>query len=119
MRSRWLPAVALALVVAVIALQASPAFAAAGTVAAAQDGGGQGGGGQEGGGGQGDGGEGQDDPDAETGAGEEEQESAVPEEGPPWTYQMAKISLLGLALLLLACAYLYWRLVVVRRRGET
>jgi hypothetical protein len=63
--------------------------------------------------------EGQGDADAETGASEEETEGGTAETGPPWTYQMAWISIAGLAFLLLACGYLYWRLVVVRRRGET
>ena len=39
------------------------------------------------------------------------------EEGPPWTYQMARISLLLIALLLLGVAATYYRLVVKRQRG--
>ena len=40
------------------------------------------------------------------------------EAGPPWTYQMARISLLLVALLLLAMGAIYYRLVVKRQRGE-
>ncbi|HEY7875819.1 MAG TPA: hypothetical protein VIG64_11940 [Actinomycetota bacterium] len=40
------------------------------------------------------------------------------ETGPPWTYQMARISLLLLALLFLAMAAAYYRFVVKRQRGE-
>jgi hypothetical protein len=101
------------LILATLSLSA-PAFAAhSGVVVVAQETGGGEGAQEEGGN------EGQDDPDAETGADEEQSESATPEEGPPWTYQMARISLLGLAALLLACAYLYWRLVLSRRKGES
>ncbi len=62
-------------------------------------------------------GEGQDEPEAETGAGEGETEEAE-EGGPPWTYQMARISIALTVLLALGMGYLYYRLVVVRRRGE-
>jgi hypothetical protein len=45
--------------------------------------------------------------------------SATEEEaGPPWTYQMARISLALLALLLLGMGAVYYRLVVKRQRGE-
>jgi hypothetical protein len=44
--------------------------------------------------------------------------SSEPEAGPPWTYQMSKIALLLLALMLLAVAGAYYRFVFVRRRGE-
>ncbi len=65
-------------------------------------------------------GEGQDDPDAETGAGQGETEEGTSAEtaGPPWTYQMARISLALLVLLALGLGYLYFRLVAARRRGE-
>ena len=64
------------------------------------------------------GGEGQSDADAETGAGEEEQEAAATEEeGPPWTYQMARITLVLLLLLFAAFGLMYYRGVVVRSRG--
>lgn len=65
-------------------------------------------------------GAGQDDPDAETGASEEETEEGTSAEatGPPWTYQMARISLVLLVLLALGLGYLYYRLVARRSRGE-
>ena len=72
---------------------------------------------EEGEGGQEDqGGEGQSDPEAETdpGAGEEAEE----ETGPPWTYQMARMSV-GLVILLLAgTGLLYYRLVGSRQRSN-
>lgn len=40
------------------------------------------------------------------------------EAGPPWTYQMARISLLLVALLFLGMGAVYYRLVVRRQRGE-
>ena len=40
------------------------------------------------------------------------------ETGPPWTYQMARISLGLVALILLAVAATYYRLVIRRQRGE-
>ena len=65
-------------------------------------------------------GEGQDNPDAETGASEEETEEGTSAEatGPPWTYQMARISLVLLVFMALGLGYLYYRLVVRRSRGE-
>ena len=39
------------------------------------------------------------------------------EAGPPWTYQMARISILLLALMLLAVGATYYRLVLKRQRG--
>jgi hypothetical protein len=71
-------------------------------------------GGQEGQGGEG---EGQGDPEAETdpGAGEE---AVAEEEGPPWTYQMARMSI-GLVVLLLAgTAFLYYRMIGARQRNS-
>lgn len=67
---------------------------------------------------QGDG-EGQSDEAAETGASEGETEDGTSEgeTGPPWTYQMARITLALLLGLVLALAYLYYRLVASRRRG--
>ena len=65
--------------------------------------------------GQGEGGKGQDDPEAETdpGAGEE---AAEEETGPPWTYQMARMSV-GLVILLLAgTAFLYYRMIGARQK---
>jgi hypothetical protein len=100
MRSRWMAAFVGALVVLAIfslATSASASVTTAGTsVQAAQ--GSQGGGQGQGGG---------------------EEEGGATETGPPWTYQMAWITLGGVVLLLLACAFWYWRLVVVRKRGES
>lgn len=61
------------------------------------------------------GGEGE--PAAETGAGEGEQEAAADEEGPQWTYQMSKITLVMLLLLFLAMGALYYRMIARRQRG--
>lgn len=63
----------------------------------------------------GEGGEGE--PEAETGAGEDEQATTEEEEGPQWTYQMARITLAMLVLLLLAVAAMYYRMVARRQRG--
>jgi hypothetical protein len=52
------------------------------------------------------------------GADEGQAEDAAEEEGPPWTYQMARISLALLALLALAIGGAYYRFVVMRQRGE-
>lgn len=69
--------------------------------------------------GQDDEGAGQDDPDAETGASEEESEGgATAETGPPWTYQMARITLALTVLMFLGLGYLYYRLVFSRRKGQ-
>jgi hypothetical protein len=68
-------------------------------------------------GGQDKGGKGQKNPEAETdpGAGEEAEE----EEGPPWTYQMARLSI-GLILLLGGgIALIYRRLIGARQRANT
>jgi hypothetical protein len=40
------------------------------------------------------------------------------ETGPPWTYQMARITLVLVAFLGLGLGLLYYRLVVRRRRGD-
>ena len=77
---------------------------------------------QEGGTTEGDEGEdqesgGQDEPEAETGAGQDETGEAVTETGPPWTYQMARMALAALLLLGLAIAGAYYRFVVTRQRG--
>jgi hypothetical protein len=62
-------------------------------------------------------GEGSSGAEAETGANEGQTEGGETEEtGPPWTYQMARISLALLVLMGLATAGLYWRLVVQRQR---
>lgn len=57
------------------------------------------------------------DTEEETGAGGEGEEAAT-ETGPQWTYQMARIALIGVFGLGLAIAAAYYRFVVVRRRGE-
>ena len=62
-------------------------------------------------------GEGQSDADAETGAGEGETGEAATEEGPPWTYQMARIAIALLVLVAGALGLLYYRLIVQRSRG--
>ena len=61
--------------------------------------------------------QGQSDPETESGASEEETESATEETGPPWTYQMARIALVLLALTLGAVFLAYQRFVIRRRRG--
>jgi hypothetical protein len=67
--------------------------------------------------GQGGAGEGQGTAEAETGAGGETTEGTA-ETGPPWTYQMARISLALLVALALGIAFIYHRLVTKRQRGE-
>ena len=72
---------------------------------------------QQGEGGNEEDGAGQSDPDAETGAGAEEQEAATEEEGPPWTYQMARIGLVLIVLAGLALGLLYYRMIASRQRA--
>ena len=73
----------------------------------------------EGGEGDNPGGEGQGSEEAETGAseGETEEGTSEGEAGPPWTYQMARITLALLLIMAVGVAYLYYRLVTTRRRG--
>lgn len=59
---------------------------------------------------------GQGDAEAESGA-QEDSEAAVTETGPPWTYQMARISLVLLVLLGLAVFRSYHKLVGSRQKG--
>jgi hypothetical protein len=54
--------------------------------------------------------------EAESGANEGQVESGETETGPPWTYQMARITLALLVVMALAMGALYWRLVVQRQR---
>ncbi len=54
--------------------------------------------------------------DAEAGAGEGEQEAAEEEIGPPWTYQMAWISIAMLVLLFFSMFMMYRKLVLSRQR---
>ena len=44
--------------------------------------------------------------------------AATPTPGPPWTYQMARISIVLLVLIIAAVGLLYYRLVIARQRGE-
>jgi hypothetical protein len=62
-------------------------------------------------------GEGQSDADAETGAGAGEQEAAVEEEGPPWTYQMARIGIALMVIVGLLMGLLYYRMIASRQRA--
>jgi hypothetical protein len=49
---------------------------------------------------------------------EDSEGGGAAETGPPWTYQMAKVTLVLLVLLGLAIGAIYYRLVVRRRRGD-
>ena len=62
-------------------------------------------------------GEGQSDADAETGASEDEQEAATEEEGPPWTYQMARIGIALMLIVGLLLGALYYRMIASRQRS--
>jgi hypothetical protein len=55
---------------------------------------------------------------AQASGGGKGQPAATPSPGPPWTYQMARISIVLLILIIGAVALLYYRLVVARQRGE-
>lgn len=59
---------------------------------------------------------GQDEPEAETGAGEGETEEAAEETGPVWTYQMSKIVIVMLLLLGLGIAGAYYNFVHKRAK---
>ena len=61
------------------------------------------------------GGKGQSDSKAETGASNSSE--TAEEEGPPWTYQMARIGIGLLVLMALGLGLLYYRMVVSRQRG--
>lgn len=115
MRSRLLLALLMAFVLSGVALV--PSFAHAATVLAQEDGTEN----ENAEGGEDTEGEGQSDADAETGASEEEAEggaSSPEEEGPPWTYQMARISLLLILFFLLGMGLLYYKLIGSRQRGS-
>ena len=130
MRSRWAILAASALLVA---LGATPAFAAAPDVLAqpagddAEVGDDDTGDVQEGEtetgedpaeeGGDEDAPEGQGDAEAETGSGGGATEDAETETGPPWTYQMARIIIALLVLLALSIAWMYWKLIAGRQKG--
>ena len=64
-------------------------------------------------------GEGQGDADAETGAGAGEQEGgeSAEEEGPPWTYQMARIGIVLMLFIAIALGALYYRMIASRQRA--
>jgi hypothetical protein len=65
--------------------------------------------------------EGQDTEDTseETGADQGETGAAAEETGPPWTYQMARVSILLILVLGLGIAFWYWRLIARRQRSGT
>lgn len=63
------------------------------------------------------GGEGQSGEEAETGSEEADTGEAATETGPPWTFQMARISLVLTLLLGLAIARWYYKLVASRQKG--
>lgn len=65
------------------------------------------------------GGQGQDDPETETDPGSGEDATAEGEEGPPWTYQMARILVVLVILLGLSLGALYYRMITTRQRGTT
>jgi len=67
---------------------------------------------------EGDEGGGQSDPDAETGAGADEQEAAAEEEGPPWTYQMARMGIALMVVIGLMMGLLYYRMIASRQRAD-
>lgn len=67
--------------------------------------------------GEDEGGQGQSDPEAETGTEEDASQDAATETGPPWTFQMARISIVLLVLIALAIGRLYYKLVASRQRG--
>jgi hypothetical protein len=113
MRSRTLSALLLVILLGSLAL---PQVASAATVLAQQEGTEN----ENAEGGEESEGEGQSDADAETGAGEEEAEGAAEEEeGPPWTYQMARISILLILFFLLGMGLLYYKLIGSRGRSTT
>lgn len=63
------------------------------------------------------GGTGQSDPKSETGSEQEATQEETTETGPPWTYQMARISVVLLVLIALAIGRLYYKLVASRQRS--
>ena len=63
-------------------------------------------------------GAGQSGADAETGADEEAAEGeATEEEGPPWTYQMARISIALILILVAGVGLLYYKHIASRQKG--
>jgi hypothetical protein len=63
-------------------------------------------------------GEGQSGAGAESGAGGQTEGGESTQSEVPWTFQMARLSVLLVLLLLAAIGLLYYRLVVKRQRGE-
>ena len=63
-------------------------------------------------------GEGQSDTEAETGADEGETAEGTAEEGPPWTYQMARLGLILLVLVAGLIGLMYRKMIVLRQRGH-
>ena len=60
---------------------------------------------------------GEGDPDSEVGADEDQEGTTEEEEGPQWTYQMSRITLVMLLLLFLAMGALYYRMIAKRQSG--
>lgn len=60
---------------------------------------------------------GEGDAEAEVGADEGQEEAAEEEEGPQWTYQMSRITLVMLLLLFVAMGALYYRMIAKRQGG--
>ena len=52
----------------------------------------------------------------EVGSNEGQSEPAEEETGPPWTYQMGRLTAILLVIMALSIGLLYWRLVVKRQR---
>ena len=110
MRARLLILIALVTIVSSMTALHSPAWSSTGHVLAQET---------DEGGGQGEESEGttpQGGSEDEGGESAEEGGAAAEETGPPWTYQMARIALVLLALTLLSVAFAYYRFVAVRRR---
>ena len=110
LRSRHVVWIALLVALGAVAAPATAAFAQEGVVGEEQDAGSEQGGG--GGGEQ----EGQGDVETESGVEEGEGEEAAEEEGPQWTYQMARITLALMLFVLVGIGLLYWRLVAQRQK---
>ena len=108
MRARLVILIALMAMVASVVTLGSPAWSSTASSLAQETDSDTEGGGQEGSTPQG----GNEDEGGES----PEEGGASAETGPPWTYQMARIALVLLALTLLAVAFAYYRFVAVRRR---
>ena len=63
-------------------------------------------------------GEGQSSTEAETGADEGETAEGATEEGPPWTYQMARLGIILLVLVAALIGLMYRKMIVLRQRGH-